>query len=736
MFGTTDLHYENVVAAGEFPIPIDIETLLHPQLGDSDEVTSLSKEGRIEFAKSVLSTGLLPTPFIPMDLDEKGVDLSGLSSVEGVETPFAVPVVENSGRSDMYVSSRRVPLHPAGNIPTCRGTRANFREYLDDVCTGFGSMYTQLLEHREEVIRSEIFNHGFSGLTVRVVPRATALYAQVLACLTHPDYGRDALDGERLLSYFRMYPLSKATLKMADCEIEQLSRGDIPMFMMKSDEDFVTDVGGSNICMVNVGCPLSTFKEKLATLSLKDLSRQLHYIEVSFYASDLGAHELYTLDSQGTKRRGLRLKDMDYSPIDEDNAPTLPSSKFQHKAVSIAATIGDHLISRSFKEECRAWVGLKLISDKHWRLEPIGLDLYSGLPGIGLFYYGLTRATSWERFEQAARTIAHAIATHWMEINERGLHGNYSPLDNGLYGSIGGSLYYLGKVCQWCEGTRILDGINALLSVSESTLERCDSADVVSGKAGLLQALSVLSRWCEDEHVFKRAQNLALRALYAIEAQAVEEDGGLGWVSPTEGRALLGYSHGASGIAAGLACGYAAFGSSFGQTPDVGRLISGAFGFEEAYYNKFGLWPDFRKDMVSSAGAGTWCHGGAGIVLARAVVDNVMDTLYSETTHYVESFTKLREEFARISLAESNLSLCHGLLGNLEVLRYSMRDVDMTIVRSAELAILDNIESNGISCGVPGGIELPGLMTGLSGIGLGLLGFADCSSVDLPLAGI
>jgi lantibiotic modifying enzyme len=72
--------------------------------------------------------------------------------------------------------------------------------------------------------------------------------------------------------------------------------------------------------------------------------------------------------------------------------------------------------------------------------------------------------------------------------------------------------------------------------------------------------------------------------------------------------------------------------------------------------------------------------------------------------------------------------LCHGDLGN----------VDFLLLASARLAdprwpaetgrlagaILGSIERNGWLCGVPLAVETPGLMTGLAGIGYGLLRLA------------
>lgn len=80
-----------------------------------------------------------------------------------------------------------------------------------------------------------------------------------------------------------------------------------------------------------------------------------------------------------------------------------------------------------------------------------------------------------------------------------------------------------------------------------------------------------------------------------------------------------------------------------------------------------------------------------------------------------------------------NHSLCHGDLGNLDLLILAAESFDDPELRSrvAKLAasILENIEDHGWTTGIPSGVESPGMMTGLAGIGYGLLRVADSARV-------
>lgn len=85
--------------------------------------------------------------------------------------------------------------------------------------------------------------------------------------------------------------------------------------------------------------------------------------------------------------------------------------------------------------------------------------------------------------------------------------------------------------------------------------------------------------------------------------------------------------------------------------------------------------------------------------------------------------------------------LCHGGLGNLEFLTAAARvlaDRDVERARQQlQRGVLAGLTTGGTRCGIPIGAEIPGLLTGLAGIGHALLRLAAPGRVPsvLPLAG-
>ena len=80
-----------------------------------------------------------------------------------------------------------------------------------------------------------------------------------------------------------------------------------------------------------------------------------------------------------------------------------------------------------------------------------------------------------------------------------------------------------------------------------------------------------------------------------------------------------------------------------------------------------------------------------------------------------------------------NDSLCHGDLGNLELLLHASQSFadPWWKAKTSRIGtiILDRTQRHGWCCGVPLGVETPGLMTGLSGIDYEFLRLAKTDQV-------
>jgi lantibiotic modifying enzyme len=153
-----------------------------------------------------------------------------------------------------------------------------------------------------------------------------------------------------------------------------------------------------------------------------------------------------------------------------------------------------------------------------------------------------------------------------------------------------------------------------------------------------------------------------------------------------------------------------------------------------------GNWPDLRDPEASGLTASkakasfamAWCHGAPGIGLGRLLSLRHLDDPQVRSEINAALGTTLARGFG------SNHSLCHGDLGNLELLLQASLKLGEPRWRAeaARIAavILESIDRNGWICGNPLGVESPGLMTGLAGIGYALLRLAEPHRVPSVLA--
>jgi lantibiotic modifying enzyme len=211
--------------------------------------------------------------------------------------------------------------------------------------------------------------------------------------------------------------------------------------------------------------------------------------------------------------------------------------------------------------------------------------------------------------------------------------------------------------------------------------------------------------------------------------------GGVGWIPQQVSAPLAGFAHGAAGAAWALLNLSAVTGQERFRSTALGAIA-----YERRLFSpEAGNWADLRP-ASAAAGATTepepsfmtaWCHGAPGIGLAR---------LHS-LRHLDDDEIRREIGIALDTTVASGLGgshcLCHGDLGNLELLLQAGRGdwgaEWKTVVDDAAASVLDDIERHGYRCGSPSGVETPGLMTGLAGIGYGLLRVAQPESVPSVL---
>ncbi|HEU4767485.1 MAG TPA: type 2 lanthipeptide synthetase LanM family protein, partial [Pyrinomonadaceae bacterium] len=701
----TDFHYENLIAAGEHPMLIDLESLFHARTEALDANEDAQTVNHL-MAQSVLRVGLMPQR-LRFSGDENGVDLSGIGGSPGQLTPHGVPYLEDAGTDRIRLIRKRIAMSGAKNRPTVNGAEVNPLDYREDMINGFKSIYRLMMQHREELLAEDGPLSRFAGDEVRYIIRPTRTYAMLLNESFHPDILRNALDRDRFFD--RLWVGSEERPYLATvipAEIEDLQRGDIPIFTTRPNSCDIWTSSNQLIPNFLKHSGLAMVRQRIEQLNNADLERQIWFINAS----------LMTLEIENDGARwGV------YEPVEPAVQPN------DEQLIAAACAIGDRLESLALvSENDVSWIGVALVNEKHWSLLPMGVDFYNGLPGIALFLAYLGEITGIDRYTKLAELTINSLRRNPRQMNlmKRSIGG---------FTGLGGWIFALTHLSRLWNRPELLAEADSFVEMLPPMIDDDKQLDFLGGAAGLIVVLNGLYRCAPSERTLATAIQCGDHLL--AHGRKMEE--GIGWPTSMSTVPLAGFSHGTAGIAYALLV----LAEMSGESRFHSAALSGMAYERSIFSEQMGNWPDLRKlendyapiddnnEVLYSMFA--WCHGAPGIGLARLCSLAYLDDESIRKEIAVALKSTLANGFGR------NHSLCHGDLGNLElVLRacQMMGDADgYSQMRRMTSIILASIEKHGWLCGIPTGIESPGLMSGLAGIGFGLLRAAKPDDVPSPL---
>jgi type 2 lantibiotic biosynthesis protein LanM len=694
----TDFHFQNIVASGEHPVLVDLESLLHPRLLVSDARTA--EQDRETMLDSVLRVGLLPQR-VWANAESAGIDISGLAELDGQLSPRAVPQLQGAGTDQMQLIRKRQAMGRANNRPTLKGQSVDTLAHTESLLAGFTHVYELLRTHRDALMAEDGPLWRMRDAEVRVLMRPTLLYTSLLEDSLHPDVMRDALDRDRFLDKLwvdaERFPFIPRIVR---AEREALEQGDIPLFTTRPGSRDVWAGADSRIPELFAEDGLSLVRGRLARFGPEDLAQQVWFIRAS----------MATLSPDVDKPRVT-------VSLSEPRAPATPE-----RLLARAVALGDRLLQRV--PVGRAAYGLAPGRERRWVLGPLGLDLGAGLPGVALFLGTLEAVAGTGRHGEAARQFVAEVL--------RRLEKEREPLSSvGGFDGWGGLLYALTQLgARWGQPELLQRAESLALERLPALLDAGVAHGVLSGTAGCLLALVGLHRQAPSAGVLELARRCGERLLATAQAQP---QGGLGWPDPETPEPPAGFARGTEGIALAL-------------------LELAALTGEERFHTAA------REALAGVAGRRfgpeetAWCTGsaGAGLVWLRAA-------------RHGQDGAREALEAALAGVQAHGFghdhSVCHGDLGSLELLLQAraapggerwapeLERRTAMVLQSLEprgpltVGADDNNphpsplpEGEGTStgsavCGVPFGLEMPGLLHGLAGTGYGLLRLAAPSRV-------
>ncbi|WP_385620304.1 type 2 lanthipeptide synthetase LanM family protein [Streptomyces sp. P8-A8] len=661
----TDLHHENLIADGEYPVLVDVETLFHPPLptAGSDDPAARALHD------SVHRVGLLPQLLVG---DESALDMSGIGGGQAADSPVRGVDWADAGTDRMRLVRRTARFGGSANRPRLTGTPADPSAFTRALCAGFRAGYTAIKEARTELLCTGGLLDRFAHDEVRVVVRPTWIYASLLDESTHPDLMKDAAERHEVLALLGTDTLGSASLPgLLDEEIAQLWSGDVPLFTALPERTDLWSGTGRMLPGTLARTGLSLVRAKLAAMGAVDRQDQERIIRAAMVTTSREpAHE---------PRPGPR------------RVRTAATAPDPDELLAAARSVGDGLVSQAYSGPTRLnWIGLELLDERYWRLGPMAADLAGGYTGTACFLAQLAALTGADRYAAAARDALAPLAGLLDVLHSR--PDDLGPVGSGAFAGIGGIAYALTQVADVlddpCLGGLVLPALRLTGAAAVAESEYGVRGGTAGGLAGLLAGYRVTGR-ADVWRTAERCAGLLREAPLPDTPGFADGSAGIGWALLRFAEAGGGEPYRASGLAALRAA-----------TGSVDRDIS-------------------------------WCRGRTGVALA------VLDSPAAQADPLLSAWAQ--EVAADIARAEPppDDSLCHGELGVLELLRRGEPSGVRTRWVERAGALLAAADRTKPRCGTPGQVSHPGLLTGLAGIGHGLLraGFPDRVPSMLLLAG-
>ena len=670
LFGATDIHCENIISSGEFPILIDLETI--PGVVLKETLRTVEEYVSKKISNSVMRTGILPT--MVWGKNGEGVMVSALGNSTKMKTPFKLPYVINEFSSDVQVAYTQKDISSKGSLPVFQGNIIGAAGYSDQICYGFEEayrLYIHLQTKLEPMIKNMLEQKG------RFIFRHTQQYSMYLNISFYPQFLKSWDDR---YYFFDNLNKHKEYIELYQYEKIALQKMDIPIFEIGVKNGNIYD-GESKV------------------YALKNFTIDKDYFEM---------HHLCESDLLYQKKCIKLSLDM----LTERRLPEIPIGKEQEDMIckeKIVITIADYICSSAVVfEDDISWDNIIFYDNNTWKLAPIGLDLYDGVGGIAIFLASVNRTHPSELYEKTFKWVQSKLF-HYTDGNVFPVQ-NLRTKDSGILKGEGSIIYTYIILYRITGDKKFLFYAEKHFSKFEEIILQCKNPDYLSGNAGAIIVLTKLYAETNNRKYLDAAEILAEN----IWKMAKKQKNGYGIVSDEDKLPpLAGMAHGTSGYIMAYAYLYEKIPSE-----EYYERIIALLTYENSLFDeKTGNWRDLRK-IGTDGNMLAWCHGAPGIALARVKLSSI--EIFKKNREIEIDIVKCFSAF-ECSQENDSLCLCHGLSGNYWIKNYVFEIKGKNIEQKKCVRFDGIIYKTETFRGIlPRERYNISMMTGITGIGLSL----------------
>lgn len=616
-----DMHFENIIATRRGPVPVDLETLLHPARVHTGPRPEAEDNAYDTIARSLYGTGILPLVFAGKGDDAGHVDLGFLGGDNQGTAPFKGLTFVNPFTDEIRMvlaaqeAGRRSTVVPAAG-------EQDVHALAEQMAEGFAEVARAVMRDREGW--AGMLRDVAATMRIRYVHNPTALYAQILRMTASAAAMADPVTHLALLK--RIAIASKTSDRgIVVSELRQMAERDVPYFVAEATGTVLRDADGADTGARLARTPLRRALDKAERLDEAVVQRQLTLLYSAFCARFPDNHLTgAAVGGAGAAPAGRdALEDFARGLADDLVATNLPD-KFGHLP--------------------RTWIGplASAAAERPWPCGVLGYDLYTGRTGPALALAAAGRLFGEERYSDVARQIFSTSADilAGRRYEQRSVQQTGAGAYTGMTGLLFG-LYAAGVLLDepgWTKAAQEAVPL-ALGQIPRET----DAADVISGVSGTATMVAAIG----GPHA-----EAAVPELVEVVCHTVERRQG-GWFDQS------GFAHGVAGVLHALSvlrpglAGAAADRADAAVDALLDRLESFYDRAEENWFSNVATPERFSTG---------WCHGAAGISLALAAC--AAHTGSARAGRWLDRAVAntIAHGFGR------NLTWCHGDLGNHDVL--------------------------------------------------------------------
>ena len=395
-----DFHGENIIAHGDTPVLIDLETIISYKMLQLNEENKYIKD--VQEYIDIMQESVIGIGFLPIwirTLEETYIDFGALTGA--VRT----------------------------SIPSFNNEYLSVYDYKENFLEGFKTTYKYFMEKRESLLKDTI-NPFFSDLTLRVILRATNIYAKMLYLTLKPKFLKDGfLYSVEIEKFSAGYLSGVEYQKMSKIwdmflyERNSLEERDIPIFYGNANEKNIRNISDVLCDDYFADSAIERINKKIKKLGKSDMERQIDFINES----------LLIYNKSIVYGKPVEVKNFNINEF-----KMISRNEILEEAENLYQNIMDACL----------WLGEKNLSFVNYQYEinkkmiflgQTNSMLYDGFLGISLFFSALYWMTEKEDYKKIALLIIEPLRERIRDENS-GIWINKIPkgMGNGLGGIIKG----------------------------------------------------------------------------------------------------------------------------------------------------------------------------------------------------------------------------------------------------------------------------------------------------------